>query len=80
MNLKQTQKFREQEALFKELTKKEMERVQLAGMMAGATGICGAVLERAKKEGKTDSEKLASIIEFCETSLSNLQKTEKTKQ
>lgn len=77
MNMKQTQNFRKQEELFKEATKQAMEKVQLSGMMAGTTAICGIVLEKAKAENKTDSERLADIVEFCEKSLSTLKKTEK---
>lgn len=48
--------------------KKTLEEVRFQGLKAGAAGILGAVLEMCNS-GKTDTEIVREIKDFCEKSL-----------
>lgn len=43
--------------------------VQTSSLAAGAIAMCHVIQDKATTEGKSAEERLADIIEFCETSL-----------
>lgn len=53
------------EAKFREC----LENVRMSSLAAGAIAMCHVIQDKATAEGKSAEERLADIIEFCETSL-----------
>lgn len=53
------------EAKFREC----LENVRMSSLAAGAIAMCHVIQDKATDESKSAEERLADIIEFCETSL-----------
>lgn len=59
---------REQESIMEQSLKENMEKVRMAGMLAGAKGVAGAILEKCKKK-QNPALTVKEIEAFCRTSL-----------
>lgn len=46
-----------------------LENARMCSLAAGAIAMCHVIQDKATAEGKSDEERLADIIEFCEVSL-----------
>lgn len=65
---------KEQERQFEKMVKDKMQEVKSAGLATGIKTIAAIILEKAKDEKKTETERLKDIISYCEWSLGTINK------
>lgn len=59
----------EKEKILEEAIKEQLTNARTVGMGIGAKSISQVIYDKATAEGKTDSEKLNDIIDFCKVGL-----------
>lgn len=59
----------EKEKMLEQAIKEQLTNARTLGMGIGAKSISQVMLDKATAEDKTDSEKLADIIDFCKIGL-----------
>lgn len=57
---------KKKEQKLEQLIKDQLNKARSDGLLIGNRTVCAVILDRAKRENKTDAEKLADIISFCE--------------
>ena len=57
------------EKVLEEAIKEQLTNARTTGMGIGAKSISKVIYDKATAEGKTDSEKLDDIIDFCKVGL-----------
>ena len=60
-----------QDKLFEETLRENFKKVQTQAIAAGSYAMCRVILEKAMEEGKTDTERLQNIIDFCSVTVRN---------
>lgn len=59
---------KEQNEKLEQALKENLEKVRMAGMLAGAKGVAGAILEMCKEKEESDLI-VSKVKDFCEISL-----------